>query len=115
MFPDVRQRLEEAGVEVPDAGGMMLFHAGPSSRLDRVEREHLVPPSPDDDGQWRTYVASSIAILEAIPHADGVIEVEVDVGVHLELGLGDSPTKNWVELAYESKDGLPILSARRLP
>jgi hypothetical protein len=29
MFPDVRQRMEGAGVEVAGAGNVMLFHVGP--------------------------------------------------------------------------------------
>jgi hypothetical protein len=94
-----------------------LYHAGPSEKLDEIERTLVVPAIVDDDGKRRVYVASDPAIAEVIPHAEGAIAIEVDVALDLEFGMGDSPDKEWVELVYEvpdTEEGLPLASARRV-
>jgi hypothetical protein len=117
MYPDVRQRLVNSGVEVPTEGTVTLYHATRSERLVEIERTLVVPATVDDDGRRRVYVASDAAIAEVIPHAEGAVAIEVDVALDLEFGMGDSPDKDWVELVYEvpdTEEGLPVASARRV-
>ena len=117
MFPDVQARLEDYGVDVPDEGTVTLYHAGPLEKLDVIERTLIIPATTDDDGRHRVYVASSSAIAEVIPHAEGAVAVEVDVKLPLEMSLGDSPDKPWAELVYDVPDadvGMPVVSARRV-
>ncbi len=115
MFPDVRERLIEAGVSVPQKGTFTLFHAGPASKLAAIEAALEVPASVDADDKLRVYLASAPEIAEVIPHADGAIAVEVDVELDLELGMGLS--QDWVELVYEvseDQSGMPVASATRV-
>ncbi len=115
MFPDVRERLVEAGVSVPQQGTITLFHAGPASKLDVIEAVLAIPASVDADRKLRVYLASAPEIAEVIPHADGAVAVEVDVELDLELGMGVS--QDWVELVYEvpgDQTGMPVDSATRV-
>ena len=115
MFPDVRKELERAGVSVPKTGTMKLYHAGPSSKLGRIEADLEIPGAKEPDGKLRVYVATSPDIAEVIPHADGAVEVLVDVNLELELGMG--AIQDWVELVYDvppGKNGMPIMLASRV-
>ena len=117
MYRNVRKRLEQCGTDVPEEGTVTLYHAGPVAKLIEIERALIIPAVDDDDARRRVYVASSPEIAEVIPHADGAVEVEVNVALKLELGLGDSPDKDWAELVYEVPDddqGMPVVSARRV-
>jgi hypothetical protein len=117
----VRERLEESGIAVPATGTITLFHAGSDEKLTSAERTNVIPGSRDEGslrGTLRVYLATSPEIGFVVPHADGVIAAEVDVDTHLELGLGDSPEKDWVELMYDvpsGQTGLHVKSVRRLP
>jgi hypothetical protein len=115
MFPDVRERLVEAGVGIPRNGTLTLFHAGPASKLDAIEAALEIPASIEADRKLRVYLASAPEIAEVIPHADGAVAVEVDVELDLELGMGVS--QEWVELVYEipeGQTGMPVYSATRV-
>ena len=117
MYPDIRERLVNSGVDVPAEGTVTLYHAASTERLAEIERTLVVAAGIDDDGKRRVYVASDPAIAEVIPHAQGAVAIEVDIDLDLELGMGDSPAKGWVELVYEVPDteqGLPVISARRV-
>jgi hypothetical protein len=115
MFPDIRERLEEHGVEVSEQGTATLFHAGPAERLDKIEAELEIPGSPEVDGRLRVYVASSAEIADVLPDAVGAVAVEVDLDLNLELGMG--LTQDWVELVYEvppGERGMPVTAASRV-
>lgn len=115
MFPDVRERLVEAGVNVPQQGTLTLFHAGPAPNLAAIEAALEIPASVDADRKLRVYLASAPEIAEVIPHADGAVAVEVNVELDLELGMGVS--QDWVELVYEVPEGqagMPVDSATRV-
>ena len=114
MFSDLRAQLEGAGVSVPQKGTLTLYHAGCAAKLRTIETTLEVPGSEEADGKLRVYVATSPKIAEVIPHADGVVAIEVDLDLPLELGMGRSQA--WVELVYEvpqGQAGMPVVSASR--
>lgn len=89
MFSDLRAQLEGAGVSVPQKGTLTLYHAGCAAKLRTIETTLEVPGSEEADGKLRVYVATSPKIAEVIPHADGVVAIEVDLDLPPELATSE--------------------------
>lgn len=83
-------------------------------------RDQQVIPKLDSDAslpgreEYKFYFATSPSILDAIPHATAVVEMDVPTSVTLFAGGGDDPEKGWRELVYQasSADLVPVSNAK---
>jgi hypothetical protein len=105
----------------PQAFGRTLYHATSTSTADAIVRDLVIMPKLDVDASlpgrevYKVYLATSSAIISAIPHATTVVEVEIPADVRLFAGEGDDPAKSWREFVYQAPDssaGLPVTTAR---
>lgn len=123
MDPYIERRLASVGVSLATKT-VSLYHAAPRADAESIEQLPVVPAKTDTDASLpgrvpvrKVYLASSRDILDVIPHADAIVEVEVSRDVPLQLGEGDDESKAWAELVYEvpaDQPGLPVISARVL-
>lgn len=91
-----------------------LFHATEMPTAKAIVRDQQVVPKLDSDAslpgreQYKFYFATSPDILDAIPHATAVVEMDLPTSVTLFEGEGDDPEKGWRELVYQAANADPV-------
>lgn len=97
-----------------------LFHATGMPTAKAIARDQQVIPKLDSDAsipgreQYKLYFATSPDILDAVPHATAVVEMDLPTSVTLFEGEGDDPEKGWRELVYQAStaDPVPVSNAK---